>query len=442
MDRRHFIRISGTGAAALGLAACTGKTVEPSGRAKGELKGTMAQNYPGIGLLGYGCMRWPKLPSEDGTDIQIDQEAVNELVDEALSHGVNYFDTAPVYLKGKSEAATAEALNRHPRSEWLLATKLSNFSDASYDNCVKMYTHSLEIFKTDHIDYYLLHSISGGNDFYERFEKSGILDFLYKEKEAGHIRNLGFSFHGPKEGFDELLALHEKYHWDFVQIQLNYRDWSNAGGRDTNASYLYDQLARRDIPVVIMEPLLGGSLSDIPAPLAEKFKAREPDRSIASWAFRFCGSFPKVLTILSGMENMDHLRDNLDTFLDFKKLSEEEIALADEIGGEVADYPLIKCTACQYCMPCPYGIDIPGIFRFYNKTVNEGTYVKSKEQKDYARARRLYLAEYDKSVQSARQADHCISCGKCMKACPQHIRITSELKRIDEYIESLKRGDI
>ena len=446
MKRRDFIKISSAGLAAAGLAACAPKTTDTASGTSGEagsdkLSGTMARNYPEVGLLGYGCMRWPMTTDEDGQET-IDQEEVNRLVDEALAHGVNYFDTAPVYLRGKSEEATAIALNRHPRSEWLLATKLSNFSDATYENSVKMYRRSLEIFNTDHIDYYLLHSLSGGNAFEKRFGSTGIMDFIEKERAAGHIRHLGFSFHGTNEGFEELLALNDRYHWDFVQIQMNYRDWNNAGERNSNASYLYERLASLDIPVVIMEPLLGGSLSDIPAPLADRFKSMEPDRSIASWAFRFAGSFPKVLTVLSGMSCMEHLRDNLGTYLDFKPLTEEEKAIADEIGGEISRYPLIGCTGCQYCMPCPYGIDIPGIFRFYNKTVNEATYVTSKEQKDYMKARRRYLALYDKSVESARQADHCIRCNKCSRACPQHIRIPAELKRIDGYIEKLKRDEL
>ena len=452
MKRRDFLKISGAAAAVLPLAAgcaeggalCNkliGRASRGSGKSSdgASLQGEMPCNYEGVGLLGYGCMRWPMADAEQGT---IDQQTVNALVDEALAHGVNYFDTSPVYLQGKSEEATAIALNRHPRSEWLLATKLSNFSDASYDNSVLMYRRSLEIFRTDHIDYYLLHSISGAASFRKRFAETGIMDFLLSERKAGHIRNLGFSFHGPESGLDELLELHAAYHWDFVQIQMNYEDWNNAGGRNADASYLYSKLAELDIPVVIMEPLRGGALAGIPAPLAARLKEREPSRSIASWAFRFCGSFPKVLTILSGMENADHLRDNLHTFLDFKPLTEEETGFLDAVGAEIAQYPLVGCTGCQYCMPCPYGIDIPGIFRFYNNCVNEGTYVKSPEQKDYARARRRYLATYDKAVQTARQADHCISCGICQRSCPQHIRIPRELKRIDSYIEQLKRGEL
>ncbi len=447
MDRRKFLKTSAAATAAAGLAACNGIPGQAGNdgiighESDNGYSGKVAQNYPGIGLLGYGCMRWPMTKDADGKDI-IDQEKVNELVDKALAHGVNYFDTSPVYLRGDSERASAVALNRHPREEWLLATKLSNFADATYDNSVKMYRRSLEIFQTDHIDYYLLHAIGSAADFKSRFEDTGILSFLLKEREAGRIRNLGFSIHSQQEGFDTMMAAHEKYHWDFVQIQMNYIDWTHAGRRNTNAKYLYEQLAARDIPVVIMEPLRGGSLGSLPKPLADRLKAVEPDRSIASWAFRFCGSFPKVLTALSGMTYMEHLDDNLRTFCNFEPLNERDFALLEQIADEHERFPLVGCTGCQYCMPCPYGINIPGIFRFYDDSVTEGTYVANKEQEHYARERRRYLAAYNKAVESIRQADHCISCGQCTPHCPQHIRIPRELRRIDEYIESLKQDTL
>ncbi|MBQ2229773.1 MAG: aldo/keto reductase, partial [Bacteroidales bacterium] len=408
MDRRSFLKSSGAAVALAGLAACGAPKKDAPASTGGEIKieGPMLEHYPGIGVLGYGCMRWPMTKDDRGNEI-IDQETVNSLVDEALAHGVNYFDTSPVYLRGDSERATAEALNRYPREKWLLATKLSNFADASYENSVKMYRRSLETFKTDHIDYYLLHSIGSAEDFKRRFEDTGIMQFLLKEREKGTIRHLGFSIHSHKEGFDSMMELHPKYHWDFVQIQMNYLDWTHAGGRNTNADHMYEQLASRDIPVVIMEPLRGGGLASLTKSQTALLKEREPDRSVASWAFRFVGSFPKVLTALSGMTYREHLEDNLRTFCNFKPLVEEEFELLEQIAEEQSNFPLVGCTGCQYCMPCPYGINIPGVFRFYDNSVVEGTYVKGPEQDKYAKARRRYLAEYNKAVESVRQADHC-----------------------------------
>ncbi|MCQ2180881.1 MAG: aldo/keto reductase [Bacteroidales bacterium] len=443
MDRRDFIKASLAGMATAGLASCSnGSTAEGSGSSSREISGNVPVRLNGsdrVGLLGFGCMRWPMVKDADGNDI-IDQEAVNEMVDKALAHGVNYYDSSPVYLQGKSEQAAATALLRHPRESYLIATKLSVW-ESDRQKCIDMYRRSLDIYKTDHIDYYLLHSMNGADNFRRRFVDTGIWDFLQKEKAAGHIRNLGFSFHGDKNGFDSLMALHDSLHWDFVQIQMNYVDWTHAKD-DATAEYMYAELDRREIPIVIMEPLLGGRLASIPATQAERLKASEPGRSIASWAFRFCGSFPRVLTVLSGMNCMDHLEDNLRTFTEFSELGSKEFELLYDVAAQIDKYPLINCTGCQYCMPCPYGIDIPGIFRFYNRHVNEGTYVTSPEQKNYARARRKYLMDYDSSVEKVRQADHCITCGKCRKACPQRIRIPDELRRIDEYIEKVRRGEI
>lgn len=435
MDRREFLKISGAGVVGAAAMACSRESGS-KGPEELQISGNVPQNFPGIGLLGFGAMRWPMTKDENGKDI-IDQQKVNEMVDLALEHGVNYFDSAPVYLQGMSEKATAIALLRHPRESYYVATKLSNFSDPSYETAVNMYRKSLENYQTDHIDYYLLHSVGDLRAMETRFIKPGTLDFLLKEREAGRIRHLGFSFHGGKQGMDDLLELHGKYHWDFVQIQMNYMDWTHSG--DGSAKYLYEKLAEKGIPVVIMEPLRGGQLSDVPAPLADMLKEREPQRSIASWAFRFCGSFPNVLTALSGMTYIDHLRDNLLTFTNFKPLSEDDLSLLEKVADGIQEYPLVRCTGCQYCMPCPYGINIPGIFSFYNENINEGTYVVSAEQKDYARTRRKYLLEYNKAIPTVRQADHCIGCGQCLKKCPQHIRIPNELQRIDRYIEKVKR---
>ena len=396
-------------------------------------------NNDKVSILGYGCMRWPMKSIEEGKKV-IDQEEVNRLVDHALACGVNYFDAAPVYLQAECEAATGEALSRHPRESYYIATKLSNFKDASREEGIRMYKASLEAFRTDHIDYYLLHSIKDGETFRKRFLDNGLIDFLMEERKAGHIRNLGFSFHGSQQGFDELMALHEKYHWDFVQIQLNYMDWNHAGRRNTNASYLQAELDKKGIPSIIMEPLLGGRLADAPDHIVDRLKEMNPQGSIASWAFRFAGSHDGVLTVLSGMSCIEHLQDNLKTYSPLVPLTDQEKAVLEDIARLRSEYPEIPCTQCQYCMPCPYGLDIPSIFTHYNKCVNEGFINDDKEDSEYRKDRRAYLVSYDRAIPTLRQADRCISCGICVSKCPQHIAIPGEIRKIDLYVENLKRS--
>ncbi len=439
MDRRDFLKTAGAASAALGLAACASDNKKKSVKAT---SGKMPTHVDGVSLLGYGCMRWPMTRDADGRQV-IDQEKVDEMIDLALANGVNYFDSAPVYLQGQSEAATGKSLQRYPRDSYFIATKLSNIRPVpTYELSVQMYQNSLKYYGTDHIDYYLLHSVANKAAFDSRFGNNGVIDYLLEERRLGHIRKLGFSFHGHEEGFMEMMELHEKYHFDFCQIQMNYIDWDHASGRNCNASFQYEELTKRGIPVVIMEPLRGGALADLPAPLAATLKEVEPYKSLASWAFRFCGSFPNVMTALSGMTYIDHLRDNLDTFLDFKPLTDKEFALLENIAVSMEKYPVVGCTDCKYCMPCPYGIDIPGVFQFYNRRVSAGTYAQSKEQKDYERQRRRFLAAYDKTLESVRQADHCIACGECLDKCPQHLQIPTELRRIDQYIEKLKQDTL
>ena len=323
-----------------------------------------------VSLLGYGMMRLPLLDSNgsarEDKDAEIDQEMVNRQIDYAIEHGVNYFDTSPAYCRGQSEHATGVALARHKREEFFIATKLSNFSPETWSReaGVAMFQNSLKELQVDYIDYLLLHGIGMGDDgmeaYEERYVNNGILDYLVEQREKGIIRNLGFSYHGDIAVFDHLLEMQDngEIQWDFVQIELNYLDWKYAkqiNDRNTDAEYLYSELESRNIPAVIMEPLLGGRLAKLPDPIAKKLLARDPEHTVASWAFRYAGSYPGVLTVLSGMTKMQHLKENLGTYCPLKPLTDEEMRWLDtELAGELMSYNTIPCNDCKYCMPCPY----------------------------------------------------------------------------------------
>ncbi len=452
MDRREFIKIIGITSAATALPSCV-----PSNSGRGaegdtdtETKDMTYRQFPAalgddrVSLLGYGCMRWPTIPNPDGNGDMIDQDAVNRLVDYAIEHGVNFFDTSPVYVQGWSERATGIALKRHPRNSYYISTKLSNFSDASRENSLAMYRRSFKELQVDYIDYYLLHAIGGGGmkEFHRRYVENGMLDFLLEERRAGRIRHLGWSFHGSKEVFDEMLALHDTYHWDFVLIQMNYVDWHIAKGSGIGAEYLYTELEKRGIPVNVMEPLLGGRLTKLPDHIVGRLKQRAPERSVASWAFRFVGSHPNVLSVLSGMTYMEHLQDNIRTYSPLVPLNRDETDFLFDTARLIEQYPTIPCNDCKYCMPCPYGIDIPAILLHYNKCVNEGSVPKSRQDENYRKMRRTFLVSYDRSVPQLRQADHCIACGQCISHCPQRIDIPKELHKIDNFVEKLKQDTL
>lgn len=461
LSRRSFLKALGLGtatAAAPAIVSCaTGENKKGPAQEPPVGKMTYRENpktKEKVSILGYGMMR---LPGKSGkpigrdNDDEIDQEMVNRQVDYAIEHGVNYFDTSPAYCKGLSEHATGIALSRHKRDEFFIATKLSNFSPDTWPRAasIEMFNNSLKELQVDYIDYLLLHGVGMGNDgtgmeeFQSRYIDNGMLDFLMQQRDKGVIRNLGFSYHGDIEVFDHLLDNHDKYKWDFVQIELNYLDWQHAkemNERNTNAEYLYGELEKRNIPAVIMEPLLGGRLASLAQPLARKLLERDPEHSVASWAFRYAASFPGVLTVLSGMTYMEHLKENLNTYCPLVELNDEEKSFLYGIAQEIVGYNTIPCNDCKYCMPCPYGIDIPAVLTHYNKCIAEGNLTRDRKDPDYARARRAFLIGYDRSVPRLRQADHCIGCGQCEPHCPQRIQIPREMERINNYVEALKRN--
>ncbi len=442
MSRREFLRRLGMGAgSAMALMALEPLEVLSAGnRREGMLAEENRMTYrvqhgsgEQISLLGFGMMRLPD-----------NQDEVNKLVDYAISHGVNYFDTAPMYMGGRSEVLTGNALARYPREKYHVATKMSTQNRRlwNYDDSKRMYEQSFERLKVDYIDYYLLHSIGGGMESLKgRFLDNGVLDFLLKEREAGRIKHLGFSYHGDVRDFDYLLDRQDEYHWDFVQIQMNFLDWRHASIRqgrrhDADAEYLYSKCERTGVQCVVMEPLRGGSFGRMADELTDQLKAVRPDDSTARWAFRWVGSFTNILTTLSGMNRMDHLEENVKTFSPLDPCTEQENKLLAEIADQMAGFPTIPCTTCAYCMPCPFGVDIPGNFAYYNEAVNNHVLpLPEAGAAGFAERKQQFIDGYKKALpDESKWASMCEDCEVCLSKCPQQIRIPNQMARIVETL--------
>ena len=300
-----------------------------------------------------------------------------------------------------------------------------------------MFEASLRNLRTDYVDNYLLHSIGNGGfeTFSKRYLENGALDWCVSLRSAGRIRNLGFSFHGDKKAFDWCLERHGEYKWDFCQIQMNYVDWRHAksvNGRNLDAQYLYGRLSELKIPVVVMEPLLGGRLARYNYALARELSPLDPKSTLAKWALRFCGTWPNVMTVLSGMTFTEHIEENMATFSPLKPCSDAELAALERAAQALLRLNTIPCNACNYCMPCPYGLDIPGILQFRNEVLTAKSQPSARET----------LAMYERAVpEELRRADHCTGCGRCRPHCPQSIDIPGELAVVDEWIDAMRNEE-
>ena len=364
--------------------------------------------------LGFGMMR---LPEKDG---KIDIGHVYRMVDQYMQAGMNYFDTAYVYHGGHSEEAVREAIaKRYPRESFMVATKLPAWCMKAPEDRDRIFNEQLERCGLDYFDFYLLHSIEdGGNG--ETYEKLDCFSWGLQKKAEGKIRHFGFSFHGSPEYLEQVLDAHPEV--EFVQIQLNYADWENPVVR---SGKLYKILHSRNIPMIIMEPVKGGTLARLAPELEAKYRAARPDASVASWALRFVGSLPGVMTILSGMSTEEQMQDNIRTFTDFEPLTEKEMELVQEVRSIMLNVPQIGCTACRYCTDgCPMHIPIPDVFRavntmtLYQEVFRPKTFYGGLVGQGYGRA------------------SDCIGCGQCEGVCPQHLPIISLLKDAAEKLDS------
>lgn len=370
--------------------------------------------------LGFGLMRLPLLGGEDPDRIDIEQ--TKEMVDRFLKRGFTYFDTAWMYCKGKSEEATKEALvDRHPRESYTLATKLH----AGYVNCLedrdRIFNEQLRRTGAGYFDYYLIHAVS--RELYDKYTKYDCFEWLKSKKQAGLVKHIGFSFHDSADFLDRVLTEHPEV--EFVQLQINYLDWDNDG---IQSRLCYETAVRHGVPVIVMEPVKGGTLAKLP-PRAERIlKEIHPDWSIPSWAIRFAASLDNVFMVLSGMSNTAQLDDNTQYMESFEKLTEEELAAIRRVVDILNASSAIACTGCSYCTDrCPMSIPIPTYFSLYNVDLQEA------EDKDW----KPQEAYYTNLMMGEGKATACIECGQCEQVCPQHLPIIKDLKKVVTYFEGM-----
>ena len=354
-----------------------------------------------ISRLGYGGMRFPKNGDE------VDMDAAVQLLRKAYEMGINYFDTAMVYHKGESEKIFGKAFEPYPRNSYLIADKMSIWLCSDEEDMKARFYNQLKTLKTDYIDFYLVHSLN--RNHYKKVKDLHCVEFLQQMKQEGKIKHLGFSFHDTYQVFTQIL---NDYTWDFVQIQLNYLDWHNQG-----AEQLYRELERRNLPVMVMEPVRGAYLAPIDSERAKPFLELEPQRSIASWAIRWVESLPQVAVVLSGMSDLQQLEDNVATMTHFEPMNEQELAAIDRVVEEIRKVNEIPCTGCRYCMDCPMGVDIPEIFSIYSQYKIFG-----KEK--------AFVQDYEEVVEHGNGAEHCVRCTACTTKCPQMIAIPDKLEMI------------
>ncbi|MCU7584417.1 aldo/keto reductase [Adlercreutzia muris] len=374
----------------------------------------MTTSYEAVAKLGFGAMRLPLTDPDDVTAIDI--ESVKTMVDEFIARGGTYVDTAFVYHNGASETALREALvERYPREAFTLATKCLAWACASKEEAQACLPTSLERLGVDYIDYYLLHNLGGART--AKFDEYDMWNYVAKAKADGLIRHVGFSMHDGADVLDELLATHPEV--DFVQLQVNYLDWDDPV---TQSARCMEVAAKHGVPVIIMEPVRGGRLANLPERGAAVLAEANPEASQASWAYRFCLDLPGVLTVLAGASTLEQMRDNMATFQTHKPLTDAERDAIAEVVAALRSVDLIPCTNCGYCVKdCPEGVKIPVALNLLNLE-------KTTEDRDFAKG--LY------SWQAAEgPASKCIQCGTCEAACPQSIPVITRLAEAVDHFE-------
>jgi len=409
MDRREFIKDALAVAALAPLARLAGAAEKGKGddmdkKANDTGPQVTRRPYRNTGmtmpLLGFGLMR---LPQKDG---KVDYATAEAMVAKAMAAGCNYFDTAYMYHGGESERFVGDVLSKYPRESYFLTSKMPIAKMNSADDNERIFKEQLERTKAGYFDFYFLHWLNAAH--WEKAQSFGTLEFMKKMQAEGRIRRLGFSFHGEPETLEKIAKFHP---WDLVQIQLNYLDWELCRSGEQ-----YEVLTRLGIPVSVMEPLKGGTLVRLTPAAKAVFEKANPKASVASWGFRFVASLPNIQVVLSGMSAMEHMEDNLRTFSPLVPLSDAERKTIAEALAAYRKSGAVPCTACRYCSPCPMGVDIPRNLALLNQV---------KGGLPLFHAKLVYDAMKEKE-----RASSCVSCGACLKKCPQQIRIPDYMAQI------------
>lgn len=366
--------------------------------------------------LGFGLMRLPLTDANDKESIDI--ETLKEMVDTFMEQGFTYFDTAWMYCAFKSENAVKEALtDRYPRDRYTLTTKLHASYLKTKEDRDRIFEEQRQKTGVDYFDYYLIHAID--QELYSIYNEMDCFNWLIEKKKQGLVKHIGFSYHDSAEFLDQVLTEHPEM--EFVQLQMNYLDWESA---EVQSRKCYEVASKHGKPVIVMEPVKGGILADVPAEVRESFAAYHPDLSVPSWAIRFVASLDNVAMVLSGMSNMEQLMDNISYMKEFVPMNAEETELVHKAAEMIKDSIAIPCTGCSYCTEgCPMQIAIPDLFRVYNKSKRgEITDVEANE-------------EYRQLTESGGKARECLACGQCQVACPQHLEIINYLKDVAKCME-------
>ncbi|MBQ7296390.1 MAG: aldo/keto reductase [Clostridia bacterium] len=361
--------------------------------------------------LGFGCMRLPlKVKKINGS---VDLIKTKEMVDYYLDEGFTYFDTAYMYHDGRSERSVREALvSRYERERFILADKMPVGMLVTKGDTSRIFRHQLKRCGVEYFDYYLLHALNA--KYLEKAEKLGVFRYLAKKKVEGKIKKLGFSFHDSAEVLDNILTKHPEM--EFVQLQINYLDWEDA---NVQSRLCYEIARKHGKDIIVMEPVKGGKLADVPEKVRELFAGEHPDWSPASWAVRFAASLEGVICVLSGMSDMSQLRDNTGYMKDFAPLTEKETDIVKKAAAIINNSETIPCTSCRYCTAsCPMNIAIPEYFTAYNKKAGGEEY-------------KTYL---EQNAKDKGKADECINCKKCEEVCPQHISVTEKLSLVTKTL--------